>query len=128
MKVYFLRHGIAEDVSPSGLDADRRLTREGIEEMERIARGLKRIGLKVDLVLTSPLPRAKETAEIVARALDAENRLEEENALAPGFGLGDLQRIVEERSGIDRLMLVGHNFDLPNVAGQLVGGAAIDLK
>src|SRR5205823_1989669 len=70
----------------------------------------------------------KETAEIVARALDAENRLEEENALAPGFGLGDLQRIVEERSGIDRLMLVGHNFDLPNVAGQLVGGAAIDLK
>jgi phosphohistidine phosphatase SixA len=128
VKLYFLRHGIAEDVSSTGFDRDRALTDEGIAEMERAARGLKRLKLDLDLVLASPYTRARQTAAIVAHDLDLEDRLHEEPRLAPGFRLGHLQQIVAERPDARRILLVGHNFDLPTVAGQLAGGAEIDLK
>lgn len=128
MKLYFLRHGIAEDVSGTGADRDRELTAEGIDEMERIALGMKRLKLGVDLVLTSPYARARKTAEIAAQMLDLRDCLHAEARLAPGFGLGHLQQIVDERHNARRILLVGHNFDFPIVAGQLAGGAQIDLK
>ena len=128
MRLYFLRHGVSEDLSASGSDSDRRLTREGIDAMERIARALKRMDIKVDAILTSPLARAKETAEIVALELGHEGRVDIEERLSPGFGLRDLREIVGGRHAYERVMLVGHNFDFPSVAGQLAGGAAIDLK
>jgi phosphohistidine phosphatase len=128
MKLYFLRHGIAEDISSSGLDRDRELTADGIDEMERVARGMKRLRLDLDIALTSPYARARKTAEIAARILGIEDRLHEGPGLAPGFGLGHLQQIVAERPDARRILLVGHNFDFPIVTGQLSGGARIDLK
>jgi len=128
MKVYFLRHGIAEDHAASGSDRDRRLTEEGVAEMEKEAKGLKRLAPKLDLLLTSPYPRARRTAEIVADALGLSDRLHVDERLAPGFRLGDLQEIVEEHPHVLRLMLVGHNPDLPDIAGHLSGEANLDLK
>lgn len=128
MKLYFLRHGIAEDVSLTGLDRDRELTDEGIADMERVAAGMKRLKPDIELVLTSPYARALKTAEIAARVLDAGDLLHVDPRLVPGFGLGHLQEIVEEHDEVRRLLLVGHNFDFPMVAGRLCGGASIDLK
>ena len=128
MRLYFLRHGIAEDPQPGQTDRERRLTSEGIAEMQREAEALKRLALKPDLIVTSPYPRARETAEIVAKALDLEKRLHEEDRLAPGSRFGDLQHIVEAYPEAQRLLIVGHNPDLPLMAGQLIGSAQLDLK
>jgi phosphohistidine phosphatase len=128
MKLYLLRHGKAENVSATGLDRDRELTSEGVEEMREEAATLARLGLKLDLILTSPYPRASKTAEIVAEALKLEPEIEKDDRLACGFGFGDLQSIAEGLVGIERLMLVGHNPDFSMIAGELCGGAALDLK
>ena len=68
MELYFLRHGIAADAGPAGTgDAGRPLTKEGVTKMEAEARGLRRLKVKSDTLLYSPLVRARQTAEIVAR-------------------------------------------------------------
>ena len=128
MKLYLLRHGKAEDYHPGGRDQDRELTPEGIEEVRAEAKALAHCKLKLDLILTSPYPRARKTAEIVAEELGLEDRLESDARLACGFRMGELQALVAARAGVERLMLVGHNPDLSVIAGQLAGGAAIDLK
>jgi phosphohistidine phosphatase len=128
MKLYLLRHGIAEEHGPDKPDPDRRLTDEGVAEMRSEAGALRKLGLKLDIIVTSPYDRALQTAEIVADALEMKDRLEVDQRLAAGCRLGDLQEILGSRSGIQRLMIVGHNPDLPSMAGQLAGGAAIDLK
>jgi phosphohistidine phosphatase len=128
MKLYLLRHGKAEDYSASGRDQDRVLTPDGVREMGTVARRLAELKLKVDLILTSPYPRASKTAEIVAEELGLEDRLEVDERLACGFSIRDLQSVAAERPGIERLMLVGHNPDFAVIGGQLAGGAMIDLK
>ena len=128
MKLYFLRHGIAQDISSTGADRDRELTAEGIAEMEREAEGLKRLNLDLDLILSSPYSRALETARIVAKELGLMDRLSVDSRLEPGFRLKELQEIVEDLQSERRVMLVGHNFDFPVIAGELAGGAEIELK
>ena len=66
MDLYFLRHGKAADVDGSAVldDFSRPLTRRGIEELEAEADALRRLGVKFDLVLTSPLQRALETCRL----------------------------------------------------------------
>jgi phosphohistidine phosphatase len=128
MKIYLLRHGMAEDYHPGGSDKDRELTPEGIRQVEAVAGSLSRLQLKLDRIVTSPYPRALETAEIVAHILLLKNHLTVDERLAPGFHLGDMQAVIEDQPRIERWMFVGHNPDLPIIAGQLVGGAAIDMK
>jgi phosphohistidine phosphatase len=128
MRIYFLRHGIAEDARPGQADSDRQLTAEGVEEMKAEAQALKRLNLKLDLILTSPYARARKTAEIVAKALDMEDRLRVEPRLAAGFDFDDLQEIGAAYSEAGTIMLVGHNPGLPMTAGRLVGGIQIDMK
>jgi len=128
LKLYFLRHGIAEDVSSSGLDQDRELTADGIADVERLSRGLKRLNLDVDAILSSPYPRALKTAQIASHTLGLSDRLVTDHRLAPSFGMEDLQQIVQERPDAKGILLVGHNFDFPLVAGMLAGGAQIALK
>ncbi len=128
MRLLLLRHGMAEERSPGRPDEERRLTRDGIEKMREEAKAFLRIGLKPDLVLTSPLRRCAETAKIVADTLGVADRLYEEERIAPGFRLGDLQQIVERNPDAQQLMVVGHQPDLGIIAGQLIGAPALDLK
>src|ERR1700686_4214330 len=69
MDIWLLRHAVAEEVSASGRDADRALTPDGLRRAERVARGLAALEPSIDLVLTSPYRRARQTAEPAARAL-----------------------------------------------------------
>lgn len=78
-----VRHGKAADQAPSGRDADRELTPPGIQEMERIAAGLAAFAPPLDLVLTSPFRRARQTADLVGRALGG-LPVQEDEALASG--------------------------------------------
>lgn len=108
-----VRHGKAADTAPSGRDADRALTGPGIEEMERIAVALAATTPPLELVLASPFRRARQTADIVARALD-DVPVHEAPALASGAApeamMEALTGYCEESGG--GIALVGHEPDL----------------
>jgi phosphohistidine phosphatase len=122
-KLYLLRHGIAVDPGFSGMSDDERpLTQKGIKRMREIAAGLCALDLDLDRIVTSPLPRARETAEIVALALSAKDRLETSNVLQTGADAATVERWLRDRAE-ERIMLVGHNPTLSELVSLLVVGA-----
>ncbi len=132
MDLYILRHGIAAERDPQKFSDDdqRPLTAEGKKKLRRIAATLKDLGYRFDLVLTSPLVRAKQTADIVAAALGIEGRVRETSHLAPP---GDPRRLVAEINdlGEGRVLLVGHEPYLSGFISVLLSGREgleIDLK
>jgi phosphohistidine phosphatase len=129
MYLYFLRHGKAEERSDSSRDFDRKLTFEGIAEMKDVALGFARLVGSVDMIFSSPLPRASQTAEIVAEAISAPaGALRTDDRLASGaLGLGELQSLLHGLPADCRVIVVGHEPDLSTVVGRLTG-AAIELK
>ena len=132
MQLYFLRHGKA--VEPGGPDAcddaSRALTPDGITEIEAEAEVLDRLGVRPDVIWTSPLLRARQTAEIVARRLGLEKRLMETELLAPGCDLDRLRKLLERQGTVERVMLVGHEPDFSSMVGDLISarGVAMELK
>lgn len=127
MKVYFLRHGIAADPEDwKGSDFDRPLTREGRERMQREAKTFARLSLPLDAIVTSPLVRAKETAEIAAESFKL--RPVDDERLGPDFDVQRLGEIVRAHAGADSIMLVGHEPNMSETIGEIAGGARIDLK
>jgi phosphohistidine phosphatase len=128
MRCYFLRHGIAaEPESWSGSDFDRPLTREGRERMEREARAIEELGLELDCIVTSPLLRAKQTAELVAQRL-GNATLVEDRRLADGFNLERLGAILSSHPDAESIMLVGHEPSMSTTIGRSIGDANIELK
>ena len=122
--LYLLRHGIAvEPGTPSIPDDERPLTSKGKKRMHQIGRGLRRLDLKLDRIVTSPLPRARATAEIVAEELDAEDLLETADVLRAGADAPAIQGWLRERTE-DRLMIVGYNPALTDLIALLVLGAS----
>src|SRR5947209_19433635 len=105
MKLCFLRHGEADWPNWDKPDDDRPLTERGRKEMKRVAKFLERLKFSPDAILTSPLPRASQTAEIVARRLGI--KLKTESALAHGFNLERLRRLIT-RLQRGCVMVVGH--------------------
>src|SRR5438094_8248782 len=124
MKLYFLRHGQADWAGWKKPDDERPLTKRGKREMRDVAKFLDRLKVRPDLIVTSPLPRAAQTAEIAADYLKAKVRKDE--LLAPGFGRSKL-RIVVKRHRANVLMLVGHEPDFTNVISGL-NGASLKLS
>jgi len=121
--LYFVRHAIAVDRQTAGLAADaaRALTPEGIEKFRRGARALRRLDVSLDEIWTSPLLRARQTAKILAEALDARDVIRVVPALAPDGCCEDLiPRLAE--TGACSCALVGHMPDLGRLAGLLLGG------
>jgi len=131
MLIYLLRHGIAapRGVKPYPND-DRPLTEEGIEKMSKGARGILRVVDDVDVVLTSPLVRAAETARIVAKALHGESKLQVCNELAPGSSLQNLLTYLAKYKKLRSVLIVGHEPDLSYFASALLGKktAIIEFK
>jgi phosphohistidine phosphatase len=119
MKLCFLRHGEADWPNWTKPDDERPLTERGRKEMKRVAKFLERLKLIPDSILTSPLPRASQTAEIVGQRLGIE--LQVEPALAHGFNLERLRRLLATRDA-ETVMIVGHEPEFSEVIGELTGG------
>lgn len=129
MELYFLRHGQAGERSEwRGPDEERPLTEAGKAQTAREATGLAKLGFKPDLILTSPLVRARQTAEIAAQGLGVPERITLDERLGPGFDLKDLRQIVSEHNGPEKLVLVGHEPDFSDVVGRLIGDAKVVMK
>jgi phosphohistidine phosphatase len=129
LRLYFLRHGKAwaradwhED------DGLRPLTEAGAAISRSEGRAMKAMGLTPDVIVTSPLARARRTAEIVAAELDMSDRLVEDRRLAHGFDAARLAEIVAGHVGAAGLMVVGHEPDLSATVAELTGGGRVDFK
>lgn len=131
MNLYLMRHGIAaaRDDASVKHDGERPLTAKGVKLMRKGAKGMLRLAIPFDSVLTSPLPRARQTAEIVARILGIEDRFEEISALAPESTVEHLVLGLTRYQGRQHLLLVGHEPLLSSFAVYLLGGQrAINLS
>ncbi|MBW4674664.1 MAG: phosphohistidine phosphatase SixA [Desmonostoc geniculatum HA4340-LM1] len=126
MELYLIRHGIAEDKDLGIKDEERSLTKEGRQKTEKVAQQLVKLGLNFDLILTSPLVRARQTADILIAA-KLSPKLEESSHLAPNGEISSwLVDWLEPRnySQNTQLALVGHEPGLSNWAEILLWGEA----
>ncbi|MGO9480575.1 MAG: phosphohistidine phosphatase SixA [Candidatus Kryptoniota bacterium] len=123
MELYLLRHGIAAEKGDAAFprDADRPLTTAGVQKMRNIAKAMKGLDMSIDLILSSPFIRAKQTAEIVADAFGLDRALRFSANLAVG---GDPSMLVKEiQSENSRsILLVGHEPHLSDLVSVLISG------
>lgn len=126
MRIYILRHGIAEEAARGGADAARALTAEGKEKLRTVLERAREAGVRPAIILTSPLKRALETAEIAAAVLDVKRELVTTNALAP---LSTPQCVWNEirAQHTDRVLISGHEPLLSQVVGFLLKCPALQL-
>jgi phosphohistidine phosphatase len=118
MRLYFLRHGAADWPDWTKPDEERPLTKAGRKEVHQVGEFLATFKARPDVILTSPLPRAAQTADIAAEHFKV--RAREEKLLAPGFQIEDLTRLLRKYPQ-QILMLVGHEPDFTSVIKALTG-------
>ncbi len=122
MNLYFLRHGAADWPEWDKRDDDRPLTQKGKKVTRRVAKMLCKLDVAPSVILTSPLPRALQTAEIAAKCLKVE--LRQERVLGKGFNAAKLRDLLK-RNKLEQLMIVGHEPDFSGVIRAVTGA---DLK
>jgi len=127
MILYFLRHGRAEQHS-EGPDSERKLTKKGTRELKGAASLWRRLNLRPEVILTSPLVRAVETAEIARDALGLKKEPEPDDRLRPGATWDSLAQAMADRREAARVMFVGHNPDFESTIELLSGAAAVRLR
>ncbi len=119
-KLMIVRHGIAlPHGTPGFADDERPLTPKGERRVRQIAYGLKSLTIEVDRIVTSPLPRAYRTAEIIGRVLGRPDDLETADALRAGESATAIEMWLETR-GEGSLMIVGHNPGLSDLVSLLL--------
>jgi len=125
MKLYILRHAIAENRDEGAYPDDslRPLTAKGKKKMVKMAEHLKDMGVRLDLILTSPYVRAHETAKIVLEAFELKKKqLVLSDHLTPSGFAKDLIAEINEKYPLENLMLVGHEPYLSDLIALLVSG------
>jgi len=132
MNLYLLRHGIAVErgTGQYASDADRPLTTKGRRKLRGAAAAIRAMELSFDVILSSPLVRARQTAELIVKALHCRHRLELTELLAPGASAAGLVRRLKQLKPQSAL-LVGHEPDLSALASRLLtggNGLAITFK
>jgi phosphohistidine phosphatase len=124
--LYFLRHGPAEPAR-AGDDEGRELSPAGEAELRAAGPLWRRLNLRPDVVLTSPLARAARTAELVAEATGSPAPIRDER-LRPGAGWGDLARAMADHPDARRVLFVGHEPDLSGTIAHLSGAASVRMR
>ena len=121
-ELYLIRHGPAEQQGDSWPDdAKRPLSEDGMSRTRKAARGLRLLGATIDVVLTSPLVRARQTAEIVASTFDERPPIVVIDSLAPGGSMTAVLADLEKQTRRPRIALVGHEPGIGELAARLLG-------
>lgn len=119
MRVTLIRHGAANEEAPS--DEERALTRSGRAAVRRVGRALDRRKVRFDAIVSSPLVRAVQTAEIVAAAIGHRRDLLVDRALQPTAPARGVVDLIERLAHAPRVALVAHEPVLSSVASTLLG-------
>ena len=124
MDLYFCRHGEAEPAGATQTDAERQLVEAGRDDTRLVADALARAGLTFSHLFSSPLIRARQTAEIVAGVFGVS--VEATERLRPGSRLGEVADLLAGQTG-EGFFLVGHEPDFGDLVSQLVGGGHVRM-
>lgn len=128
MILYFLRHAAAEDRSVGTEDRDRRLSSDGEAQLRAAAPVWRRLNLRPDVVLTSPLPRAVRTAELLVEGLGLPDAPIADERLAPGASWSDFARALAGHPAERRILFVGHEPDLSVAIELLTGASSVRMR
>lgn len=127
MQVYLLRHGIAEEGTSQTGDSDRALTNDGRKKLRQVLTHVAEAGVKIDLVLTSPLKRAVQTAAVAVSCLKSKPETLVCKTLAPGGTVEDVWSEIRVHRDAEALLLVGHNPLFGNLASFLLGAPELHV-
>jgi phosphohistidine phosphatase len=126
--LYFLRHGWAGDAVDDPTEDDARELTESSEAELRAASELwRRLQVRPQIVLSSPLPRARRTAELLVEGVRTDTGVTVDDRLRPGATWDDLSTALADQPGAERAMFVGHSPDLMRVIELLSGASRIAL-
>ena len=121
MELFILRHGEAgQRTSSIPGDKKRALTSSGKSEIEEIAKALKILGLKFDLIATSPLKRAYDTAAIVADIFDISKKVQVWNDLSPESNRTEVFHKISQLKEEDVVLIVGHQPMLGEIVNDMI--------
>jgi phosphohistidine phosphatase len=129
MNIYLIRHGDAERISLDKKDYDRELTPTGKIKLKSAVFNWNNTIKEFDFIITSPLVRAIQTANIIAEQYNASDKIVIDKKLSPGCDTGDIMEIANSLSG-EEIAFVGHQPDFSEVLSDLIShkGAFIDFK
>lgn len=129
-ELYLVRHAIAAQRGEEWPDDDKRpLTARGVARFKESVNGLSRLDVVVDEIFTSPLVRAKQTAELLAAGLPGKPSIKVLDALSPGHAPGSVLAQLAKAARRRRIVLVGHEPGLGELAAHLIGaGRALPFK
>ena len=121
MNLYILRHASAgvRRASPA-VDVKRPLDKEGKEQCLLVARYLNALKIQFDLIVSSPLKRALQTASLVGTEVAYDSKIQITDAVAPSGNLAGFQALVTTLNGYENVLIVGHNPNLPEFLGSLI--------
>lgn len=128
MILYFVRHGKAGHHSAAADDDERSLTDEGIAALTAAGPIWRRLNLRPDLVISSPLPRALQTAELVIAGLGMSGAPVVDDRLRPGADWPNFARAMASHPDARRVMFVGHEPDLSGAVGLLTGASSVRMR
>ena len=125
LELYLIRHGIAAERGDEYPDDSKRpLTSQGISRLRKEARALDALGIALDQIITSPLVRTRQTADILAESIKSKPPVATSDALAPaGTPAGVIQDLAKHAKK-GRIALVGHEPNLGELAARLIGARA----
>jgi len=126
MNLYLIRHSIAENITMDKKDFDRELTEEGKFVIKKTSEAWKNYIGNVDVVLTSPLKRAMQTAEIISTNLQDKQNLIKDNNLGTGSRTADLIDILNSLD-YKNVLVVGHQPDLSQHINNFCGTGSFNL-
>jgi phosphohistidine phosphatase len=124
--LYFLRHGDAGTQASGMADDERLLTDDGIAALRSAAPLWRRLNLRPDVVLTSPLARARQTADLFCEAIGGEPIADD--GLRPGASWGNLARAMSVHPDARRVLFVGHEPDLSSAIAELSGAGSVRMR
>lgn len=130
MQIIFLRHANAGEpkLNPSK-DQKRALDKLGIEQSHDVGRALAALNITVDVIISSPLRRATQTAAVVANEIDYEDKVVTDDALRPEASYEQFQELLRRYSRKDAIMVVGHNPTMTEFLNKLIGATtSVELK
>ncbi len=133
MILYFLRHASAgQSISNLKKDEKRALDEAGVQQCGYVGRALAALDVQVEVIISSPLKRAAQTASLVGNEMGYEGKLQLEDALRPTASFADFRKMLDKYARHDAIMVVGHNPTLSGFLGRAISEsgceAAIDLK
>jgi phosphohistidine phosphatase len=127
MQLYFVRHGRAEDRAMWNPNQDhlRPLTEDGIDRMRKSAHTFQQLKVSPTVIYSSPMTRAKQTADIMAGTLKCDVVLDDRLV---NFGVSALTELVRKHQQVESLMFVGHEPDFSTVVEMITGGGHVMVK